>query len=109
MRKKKFKKKEAGQPCPGIDLRLAGNRWSPAGPGLLTQGRRSLVAGLPATSGQRLVARGRLGPDCSSLEARRPTADWRPAVTHRPQVDTWTVSLCSFFYKKYYLKNNFFG
>jgi hypothetical protein len=31
--KKKFKKKRADWPCPGVDPRLAGDRWSPASRG----------------------------------------------------------------------------
>jgi hypothetical protein len=41
----------------GVDPRPAGDRWSPAGPGPPTCGRRLLVAGLPVTSGRGLVSR----------------------------------------------------
>jgi hypothetical protein len=63
--------------CPtgaGVDLRPAGDRWSPAGLGPPTRGRQPLVAELPATSGRGPVA------------ARRPSpARWSPAV-RRPEV-----------------------
>jgi hypothetical protein len=64
---KKILKKGAGQPYPGVDPRLAGDRWSPAGPRPTTGDRRPLVragsqpgdhprplvAGIPATSSRR--------------------------------------------------------
>jgi hypothetical protein len=47
--KKKFKKKGAGRPCPGVDPRPAGDWWLLAGPGPTTGGRRPLVTGFLIT------------------------------------------------------------
>jgi hypothetical protein len=46
---------------PGVDPQPVGDRWSLAGPRPMTQGRRPLVAELPATNGRGLVARPRRG------------------------------------------------
>jgi hypothetical protein len=81
-----IKKFQKNLNCPtgaGVDPRPAGDRWSPAGPGLLTHRLRPLVAGLPATSSRGPVAAGRPGPDCwSPPMGRRPRAGRRPAVAH---------------------------
>jgi hypothetical protein len=39
--KKNSKKKGATRPCPGVDPWPSSDRWSPAGPGPTTWGRRS--------------------------------------------------------------------
>jgi hypothetical protein len=50
-RRKKIQKKGAGQPCPCVDPRPAGDRWSPAGPGLPTSDQQS-PTGRRSTPGQ---------------------------------------------------------
>jgi hypothetical protein len=54
-KKKKFNKNGSSPAGPGVDPRLVGDRWSLAGPGPPTCGRRLLVAGMPTTSGRDLV------------------------------------------------------
>jgi hypothetical protein len=83
-----IKKFQKNLKCPtgiGVDPRLAGDRWSPAGLGLPTCRQRPLVAEIPATSGRGPVSAGRPSPDRWSPAVRRPVvAVRRSAAQGRP-------------------------
>jgi hypothetical protein len=115
----KFKKNENIPIGPGVNPRLAGDRWSPVGPGPMIYGWRPLVARLPATSGWGLVVRPRPGPDRWSMASRRPSvaacrsaAQERPATSGRPPAAGQHLRLSSypnFFWNFLILKKWIFG
>jgi hypothetical protein len=78
--KKKFKKKGAGRPCPGIDPRSAGDRWSPPGSGPTIGGQQPLDAELPATPGCRMSGDQRSGPGCGRATGPQPLVASSPAT-----------------------------